>query len=368
MSNITENTELSSSTLETLPEETSQQIYMLTLNNEDRIAAIAEILSKSTIDMESFVEMALPEIKMYLHPWLKRGTLALVYAKRGVGKTWFCLLIMLILTRNLSIGKWKTEHPVGCLYIDGEMSASELQERIRGLSRGMPDPHASLSLISAELMHRKHFPVPNIAQECWRKGMYRFLREHPQYRVLVLDNLTSLTSGIDENEKQEWDAINQWLLSLRFIGIAVIMVHHAGKSGTQRGSSAREDNIDISIELSSPNNYKAADGAVFNVEFKKARGVHGEGAENFTLRLHNDGDNITWTTDTTSGGNRDVIVALLGNGTHQRDIPDLLSCNKSWVSKVKNAAIKDGYLNEDSTFTTVGKERYGALDIDRYYE
>jgi len=118
--------------------------------------------------------------------------------------------------------------------------------------------------------------------------------EHPEYKVMILDNLASLTFGIDENIKEDYDPINQWLISLRFRGISVIMVHHAGKGGEQRGSSAREDNIDISIELSHPVNYKPEDSAAFNIEFKKARGVYGQGAEKFNIRLISEGDMIRW--------------------------------------------------------------------------
>jgi len=35
-------------------------------------------------------------------------------------------------------------------------------------------------------------------------------------RLWVVDNLASLSSGSDENSKQEWDPINTWLLDLRF--------------------------------------------------------------------------------------------------------------------------------------------------------
>ena len=43
------------------------------------------------------------------------------------------------------------------------------------------------------------------------------------------------------------------------------------KDGGQRGTSAREDNLDISIMLKKPHDYTPEDGARFIVHFSKAR-------------------------------------------------------------------------------------------------
>jgi len=50
-----------------------------------------------------------------------------------------------------------------------------------------------------------------------------------------------------------------------------MLLHHTGKEGQQRGTSSREDNIDISIILKRPFSYTAEDGARFVVHFTKWR-------------------------------------------------------------------------------------------------
>jgi AAA domain len=47
-------------------------------------------------------------------------------------------------------------------------------------------------------------------------------------RVLILDNLSTLASGMKENEADAWEKVNNWLLDLRRRKIAVVIVHHAG--------------------------------------------------------------------------------------------------------------------------------------------
>jgi putative DNA primase/helicase len=43
--------------------------------------------------------------------------------------------------------------------------------------------------------------------------------------------------GLRENDSDAWSPIQQWLLQLRRRGLSVLIVHHAGKPGGQRGSA-----------------------------------------------------------------------------------------------------------------------------------
>ena len=81
-----------------------------------------------------------------------------------------------------------------------------------------------------------------------------------------------------ENEAESWLPMQQWLLKLRRKGKAVLFVHHGNKSGKQRGTSRREDILDVVIKLQHPPNYTAESGAEFEVHLEKARGVYGDDA------------------------------------------------------------------------------------------
>jgi putative DNA primase/helicase len=60
-------------------------------------------------------------------------------------------------------------------------------------------------------------------------------------KLLVLDNLSCLFSGIKENNADAYELVLVWLLDLRRRRIAVLIVHHASRTGTMRGTSKRED-------------------------------------------------------------------------------------------------------------------------------
>ena len=60
--------------------------------------------------------------------------------------------------------------------------------------------------------------------------------------------------------------------------VAVLLVHHAGVNGRQRGTSRREDALDTVIALRRPADYSPEQGARFEVHIEKARTFAGEGA------------------------------------------------------------------------------------------
>src|SRR5207248_4145588 len=69
-----------------------------------------------------------------------------------------------------------------------------------------------------------------LLEKCKRDGI----------KLLIIDNLSTLASGIKENDAYEWEHLHNWLLQFRRHGVAVILVHHAGRNGEARGTSKRE--------------------------------------------------------------------------------------------------------------------------------
>jgi RimJ/RimL family protein N-acetyltransferase len=67
--------------------------------------------------------------------------------------------------------------------------------------------------------------------------------------------LSALCRVSEENEAGDWVPIQSWILSLRRRGITVLLLHHAGKSGAQRGTLRREDLLDVVIKLKHPADY-----------------------------------------------------------------------------------------------------------------
>jgi hypothetical protein len=122
----------------------------------------------------------------------------------------------------------------------------DIQERLRLLGDG--ERKTSLKILSCGYANHLGAPAPNLLKPEWRNAIKSYLLENA-IKIFVIDNIASLTPGIDEKLKEQWGPINQWLLELRFEGITTILLHHHGKRGHQWGTSAREDNVDVSMDL-----------------------------------------------------------------------------------------------------------------------
>lgn len=182
--------------------------------------------------------------------------------------------------------KWPITKHCGVLYIDGEMPLGNYRERARGFIKDrMEKPFLTLS-------HENFFSYfesdLSITSSEVQKALLEFLGEHPEIGLVIIDNLGSLTR-IREDKSDDWrEFILPFLIACRRRGVAVLLVHHAGKNGDQRGTGAREDCLDAVVKLSRAEDGES-DGAHFKVEFTKARGVFGKEADPFIARLVNAG-------------------------------------------------------------------------------
>jgi putative DNA primase/helicase len=117
--------------------------------------------------------------------------------------------------------------------------------------------------------------------------------------LVIFDNLSTLCTNGSESAGDAWAPMQNWLLKLRRRGIAVLLVHHAGTNGRQRGTSRREDALDTVIGLAQPEDYSPEQGARFEVHFEKLRNrIDGDGAVAFGAKLESisvgENDCVRW--------------------------------------------------------------------------
>ncbi len=327
-------------------------------------------IRSAALNLDDFRNIKIPERPYLLRPILQPGTLGMIYSPRGWGKTMFASAVAIAVTHGVPIGKWHVESPAGCLYIDGEMPVKDLQQRIRDLTRGLSSPDVPLAILSSEWLARESWPRPNLLSKEWRDALYTFLSEG-KHQVLILDNKAALSPGIDENSSQDWSEVNQWLLSLRFLGVAVIIIHHAGRSGEPRGTTGLEDSLDFIIKLSHPKGYREEDGCDVDVSFTKARSIFGKDAAPFNFKiLRQPNGGLTWTTADAEGGLKNLIIAMFGNGYTANKISGDVGKSPSYIHRIKREAVEAGYLERDPgnknayAFTEHGRIEFGGVRIE----
>ena len=323
-------------------------------------------LKQAILEADQIRGMDFPEKRKILSPWLSEQTLVLVPGWRGVGKTWFALGVVDAITRGVSFGPWPVITPVPCLYIDGEMSIQDIKERVDFIGTATNELRKEPLLIYSDFYGNSlGLPKANLLNHKWRSAIKEVSLDW-SLKVIVLDNISSLCPGIEENSKLDWDPINQWLLDLRFNGISVILLHHVNKEGGQRGTSAREDNLDISIHLIQPADYVPEDGARFIVKFSKAR-IRTADLPLITdteFHLKEKAGRVEWTFAGTKKKNKVEILRLLSEGVSQTDITDLLGVSKGQVSKTRAWLIGEDYLTKSGSITVKGESfLHGELRI-----
>lgn len=345
------------------PKEAAERLSIMIENLEPYTPPKKKSLEDLILTTSEFHSLEIPRRKVFLYPWLKEDGIDLITGERGIGKSFVAHGIANAVTKGESFGPWSCENAVPVLILDGEMPATDLQERIESLHLDS-ERSCPLYLYSDALANQYGLPRAHLVNESWREKMKSILLTR-HIKLWIVDNLASLAGGLDENLKKDWDPINTWLLELRFAGIATILLHHTNKEGTQRGTSAREDNIDVSIMLKRPSDYTPEDGCRFITSFTKARvslaALPLIGETEFKLIEQQEGE-YSWSWANVRRERKREILKMLDEGMEYEAIKATLDVAKSYITKVKQEAIKQGFMNENGRLTELGKSKFIAKD------
>lgn len=102
-------------------------------NLENIPAAWTFIVTKNKhklITANDFKSLKLPARHMLLSPWLPEGSINMIFADRGIGKTFFALSCAIALANGDKFLCYEAKEAVPVLYLDGEMQATAIQERL----------------------------------------------------------------------------------------------------------------------------------------------------------------------------------------------------------------------------------------------
>lgn len=282
--------------------------------------------------LDAFLAMKIPPRSHLLAPWLREKAVTMLYAPRGIGKTWTSLGIAHAVATGGTFLRWRAPQAAPVLYLDGEMAAGDLQERLAKIvdRAGASSRPADLRIVAADLTEDG---LPCLATDAGQRAVIDAMGNA---RLVVIDNIATLVRAAKTNEAESWMPVQRFALALRRKGVSTLFVHHSGKSGDQRGTSAKEDVMDSVVRLSRPDDYDPAEGARFTVEYTKARGFYGNDAEPFEAHL--DPGTGEWSTSRPAQTNEDRIVELALDSTRtQRDIAEKVGVSVSYVNKVLQA-------------------------------
>jgi KaiC/GvpD/RAD55 family RecA-like ATPase len=270
------------------------------------------------ITAAELLAMEIPPRRTLLTPWLPEKGAAMLYAPRGLGKTFLSLSIAYAVASGGTVLRWQAPEPRRVLFVDGEMPLIALQERLCGVVAGVeysPPADNFLRFLPADAFRDG---LPDLASVEGGEMLEAYAVDTD---LLVLDNLSSLAKSGRENEADDWRPMQELVLSLRRRGTSMLLVHHSGKGGQQRGTSRREDVLDTVVALRRPDDYEAMQGARFEVHFEKSRGFTGSDATPFEAALRiSDKGALTWDTSDLKQDDKGAAFEMFAGGSKPGEI------------------------------------------------
>jgi putative DNA primase/helicase len=224
------------------------------------------------------------------------------------------------------------------------MPLADLKQRLAALSvgRGLKVANDHFKILAADATEK------GIDISCV-EGQLALEPHLKNVDLLILDNLSTLTASGSESAGESWLPLQNWLLKLRRRGVAVLLIHHSGKGGHQRGTSRREDALDTVIALRHPPDYLGIQGARFEVRFEKLRGAAGEAAQPFEAAIDllspESGPNcIRWVTRDLEPPLVQQAADLFRGGLSVRQVAGILGISRSEAGRQRQRAIAEGLL------------------------
>jgi hypothetical protein len=295
------------------------------------------------VELGQFLGEPIPPRKPILEPVISEQSLSMIYSWRGVGKTHIALGIGYAIASGGTFLRWKAPAPRKVLFLDGEMAAVQMQERLARIVKSS-DAEAPAGYFRLATPDKQAGAMPDLATTEGQQSVDGAIEGDTA--LIIVDNLSALVRrGGRENEAESWLTVQDWALKHRAQGRSILFIHHSGKNKQQRGTSKREDFLDIVLTLRQPTDHQQSQGAVFEIHFEKARWLFGADTNPFEAKLTVDkGGRQTWVMREIEDSTLDRVVELYDLGLSQREMALELGVNKSNVSRAMRKAKELGLI------------------------
>ena len=325
-------------------------------NPTTKVMTQPRLFKDTAITAGELLEKEIKPREKIIGTWLRQGDIGLIFGRRGEGKTFFSLALACAIAGNIKLNLWDTPKARRVCYVDGEMTLESIQNRLK-LFKGA-DIFAGVQQALKSNLYFQHYE--EIAERIKTAVMNLTNREHQEkllefcldneIEVLFLDNLSCLFRGVRENEADDWERIQPFLLECRRNKISVVLVAHAGRSGEAlRRISMREDITDWIIkvkqsengaEQSKSNNIKQSS-SIISFEKNREGYLNEVNPQGFIFRTQDGQMKIEFVKDRIE----EDFFCLVESGVNKcGDIAKELGFSKGYISRLAKQFKEEGKL------------------------
>lgn len=284
-----------------------------------------------------------PTLKTYCPPFLTQGTITMLYAPRGIGKSHFAFNLALSVAGGSNWVGEKCEQ-AKVLYIDGEMGADSWIRRLPQNQVFTPNITDNLDLMNPE--NFKNNMIPSLG---WKSNFKFWMETLEKYDVIILDNY--LTTVYPETSKDTdlslWYDFLKILLNLKVKRKAVMIVHHTSKSGVQYGSVLKENQMNTIIRLRQFPEQKLENGLTWEVKIEKDRDNVFEKEVEFILDIVFTNNEVFTNKQSIKKRREDYISNCIRAGMNKSEIAQSLGLEGFMLSESYNKLLKTLKANEN---------------------
>ena len=238
----------------------------------------------TALSAADFISREYPPAEYLLFPLVSKETITQLWASPGIGKTLFSMELACALANGEDFLKYKwheNSKPVPVCYVEAEMSARQLQERLLNITQRYQNEGKKFNFdlikfaILREQLNHSFDPLnTDLGRKRLELQLEQISQQYGQKPVVFLDNVSCLTN-FQEKDGEAWISFMNFLIQLRSKGYTIIFLHHATKEGsTSSGSNMKERSVDLEIKLSEPDKDQRLDlkdETQIVIQFKKWR-------------------------------------------------------------------------------------------------
>ena len=176
---------------------------------------------------------------------IKQGEYIALFGDSGIGKTIMSVALARAIASGSKFGFWNC-HKSPVYYIDGEMGGAAMKAHISQF-RANGD-FEDIHILTYDMVNRLYKKSFNLYHSETLKHLFADIQSSGA-KVVILDNLQTLFKGCNLNEARDFGIISDFISKCKAEMIAVIISHHANKSGAMKGSTIISDQADLVIHL-----------------------------------------------------------------------------------------------------------------------